>query len=304
MNKFERDVERFNQIVTYKTPSQSKRKLYEYTFVNRPMTEDDTDNTELPPQNGQQTQNTPPDAQNQGGGMNGQQMGEMPPEASQMPPNQMNDNGGGMPMGAPMDGGQMQGGDTGMDMGGEQMQGGDPGMDMGGEQMQGGDPDMDMGGDFDGEGDIETEEMDNDDEVIDVDDLTKSQEATEYKVDGVDDRLAKLFAVVKKFSDKLDSQESSIRELKDEFEKRNPTPEEKLNLRSQSSYPYSELPKDYWNKKAKENPYYDIMYDNDVSPSEEQKKFEIRKGDINGINMKDISDTLDIDQNLENLLDF
>ena len=62
--------------------------------------------------------------------------------------------------------------------------------------------------------------------------------------------------------------------------------------------------KDYWDKKTQENPHYNVMYDNEVSPSEEQKKFEITKNDISGLNMKSISDTLDIDQSLNKYLGF
>ena len=123
-------------------------------------------------------------------------------------------------------------------------------------------------------------------------------------IDGVDDRLAKIFDVVKKFSEKLDNQEQSIIDLKTEFEKRNPTPEEKLNIRSQSTYPYCETPKGYWAEKVKENPNYNVMYDNDVSTADEQDKFEIKKSDISGLNMRDISDSLDIDQNLKDYIGF
>jgi hypothetical protein len=205
------------------------------------------------------------------GDMNGQNDGEMPTDGSQMPQNDV-----------------QQGNDMNGDM---QMNGTE------GDMTDFSEPEVENDG-------IETQEMESDDEVIDVDDLTQSQEATEYKLDGVDDRLSKIYAVVQKFSDQLEKNEESIMALKDEFEKRNPTEEEKLNIRSQSSYPYSETPKDYWNKKTQENPHYNVMYNNEVSPSEEQKKFEITKNDISGLNMKSISDTLDIDQSLNKYLGF
>ena len=275
-------IERFRELADYKYPKQSLKKLYEYTFITAPQVNEDgeeDDGMQQPQGNDmeqgmQQPQNDAPDASNQGDGMNPQMGGEMPPDASQMP----------------QDGNlQGDGADAGMEMGGDMMDGGDiDGMEQ---------PETEEDG-------IETTEMEPDDEVIDVDDLTQSQEATEYKIDGVDDRLSKLFAVVQKFSDQLDNQENSIKALKDEFEKRNPTPEEKLNLRSQSSYPYSETPKGYWAKKAEENPHYDVMYNNDVSPSDEQEEFKIRKSDITGLNMKDISKSLDINQKLSDYLGF
>ena len=288
-NQLDEAVERFKQIAEYKSPKQSLHKLYErkhklneYTFITAPQVNEDGEENDGELQkpenmnggeqmNNQQGGNIAPDASNQMGDMNGQNDGEMPTDGSQMPQNDV-----------------QQGNDMNGDM-----------------QMNGTEGDMSDFSEPEVEDDgIETQEMESDDEVIDVDDLTQSQEATEYKLDGVDDRLSKIYAVVQKFSDKLDKNEESIMALKDEFEKRNPTEEEKLNIRSQSSYPYSETPKDYWDKKTQENPHYNVMYNNEVSPSEEQKKFEITKDDISGLNMKSISDTLDIDQSLNKYLGF
>ena len=289
-NQLDEAVERFKQIAEYKSPKQSLHKLYErkhklneYTFITAPQVNEDGEENDGELQkpenmnggeqmnNNQQGGNIAPDASNQMGDMNGQNDGVMPTDGSQMPQNNVQQ-GNGM-------NGDMQMNSTEGDM-----------ADLN-------DPEVENDG-------IETQEMESDDEVIDVDDLTQSQEATEYKLDGVDDRLSKIYAVVQKFSDQLERNEESIMALKDEFEKRNPTEEEKLNLRSQSSYPYSETPKDYWDKKTQENPHYDVMYNNEVSPSEEQKKFEITKNDISGLNMKSISDTLDIDQSLNKYLGF
>lgn len=278
-------VKRFQQIAEYKSPKQSLHKLYEkkyklneYTFITAPQVNEDGEESDGELQkpddmnggeqmNNQQGGNMAPDASNQMDDMNGQNDGEMSPDGSQMPQNdiqQGNDMNGAVPMD-------------------------------GAEDLN--EPEVEDDG-------IETQEMESGDEVIDVDELTQSQEATEYKLDGVDDRLSKIYAVVQKFSDQLERNEESIMALKDEFEKRNPTEEEKLNLRSQSSYPYSETPKDYWDKKTQENPHYNVMYNNEVSPSEEQKKFEITKNDISGLNMKSISDTLNIDQSLNKYLGF
>ena len=282
-------VKRFQQIAEYKSPKQSLHKLYEkkyklneYTFITAPQVNEDGEENDGELQkpenmnggeqmNSQQGGNIAPDASNQMGDINGQNDGVMPTDGSQMPQDNVQQ-GNGM-------NGDMQMNSTEGDM-----------ADLG-------EPEVENDG-------IETQEMESDDEVIDVDDLTQSQEATEYKLDGVDDRLSKIYAVVQKFSDQLERNEESIMALKDEFEKRNPTEEEKLNIRSQSSYPYSETPKDYWNKKTQENPHYNVMYNNEVSPSEEQKKFEITKNDISGLNMKSISDTLDINQSLNKYLGF
>ena len=288
-NQLDEAVERFKQIAEYKSPKQSLHKLYErkhklneYTFITAPQVNEDGEENDGELQkpenmnggeqmNSQQGGNIAPDASNQMGDMNGQNDGVMPTDGSQMPQDNV-----------------QQGNGMNSDM---QMNSTE------GDMADLSEPEVENDG-------IETQEMESDDEVIDVDDLTQSQEATEYKLDGVDDRLSKIYAVVQKFSDQLERNEESIMALKDEFEKRNPTEEEKLNIRSQSSYPYSETPKDYWNKKTQENPHYNVMYNNEVSPSEEQKKFEITKNDISGLNMKSISDTLDINQSLNKYLGF
>ena len=291
-NQLDEAVERFQQIAEYKSPKQSLHKLYErkhklneYTFITAPQVNEDGEENDGELQNpsdmnggeqmnNQQGGNIAPDASNQMGNMNGQNNEEMPTDGSPMP----------------TDGPQMPQNDT------------QQGNDMNNDMQMGGVEDLSEPGVEDDS--VETQEMESDDEVIDVDELTQSQEATEYKIDGVDDRLSKIYAVVQKFSDQLERNEESIMALKDEFEKRNPTEEEKLNLRSQSSYPYSETPKDYWYKKTQENPHYNVMYNNEVSPSEEQKTFEITRNDISGLNMKSISDTLDIDQSLDKYLGF
>lgn len=154
------------------------------------------------------------------------------------------------------------------------------------------------------EDNIDTEEMEEGDEVVDVDELVNSQEATEYKVDAVDDRITDLLKAFVKFSDILDQQAHKIDDLKSEIEKRNPTEEERLNIRSQNSYPYSETPSRFWDRKTEENSNYKVIYNNDVPPSKEQQEFKIRQSDIDNINLKDISDSLNVKENIEDYLQF
>ena len=283
-NKLDEAVERFRQIADYESPKQSLHKLYEkrhrlneYTFITEPMVNEDGDENDgdLENQNNMaddgQALNTAMDSPQQNGDMDAQNGNGMQPDMQQMPQN-------GMPQDNNM-------GNVGQGDGSE------------GEMGELDEPEIADDG-------IETEEMEAGDEVVDVDDLTQSQEATEYKLDGVDDRLSKIYAVVQKFSDKLDKNEESIMALKDEFEKRNPTQTEKFNLRSQASGPFNQSPSEYWDKLSKENPNYDIIRDNDVSPSDEQKKYDIKRSDISGLNMKSISDTLDVKQNLNDYLNF
>ena len=170
--------------------------------------------------------------------------------------------------------------------------GADPNM-MGGDP-NGGMPPMDdpnmMGGEDIEDIDMETEQPG--DEVVDVDELTQSQEATEFKVDNVDDKLNKVLKIISKFNDAIEANDQKIEDLKKEFQKRNPTAEETLNLRSLTSYPFSERPDEYWKKQQQEHPNYNVISDNDVSTADEQKEFEIRKGDIDNFNERDIMKSL------------
>lgn len=139
------------------------------------------------------------------------------------------------------------------------------------------------------------------DEVIDVDELTKSQDVSQYKIDGVDDKLTKLLFIVNKFMSAIDQNDKKIDDLKAEFEKRNPTQEEQLNLRSLSSFPFSVNPKDYFETKNGEG-NYNIMSDNEVSPQDELYVF--KRKDLKNFNDNQISRTLDDEDKLSNYINF
>ena len=86
---------------------------------------------------------------------------------------------------------------------------------------------------------LEEEEPEEEDDVIDVDDLTKAQEKTNDKVNSVgkdlgkvDTRIEKLLGAIETLQGMFDKNNQEIADLKSEFEKRNPTQTEKLNLRS------------------------------------------------------------------------
>ena len=266
-------------IKQYKLEEAIKRiqKINEYTFYDSSMVEDDQDpnamggdpNGAMPPMNDPNAMGPDPN-------------GEMPPMGGD--PNAM----GGDPNGAmpPMDDPNAMGGDpNAMDGGpnGEMPPMDDP-------NMMGDDPNA-MGDEDDIEDiDIETEQPG--DEVVDVDELTQSQETTEFKVDNVDDKLNKVLKIISKFNDAIEANDQKIEDLKKEFQKRNPTAEETLNLRSLTSYPFSERPDEYWKKQQQDHPNYNVISDNDVSTADEQKEFEIRKGDIDNFNEREVMKSL------------
>lgn len=247
-------------IKKYNLGEQIKRfqQINEYTFITSPMISEDGEDDEQ--------QNMPPQ-DNQMGGDNGQatQGGEMGNDGNQPMDAAQNSQDGGA---IPMDNGQ-QNGDMMDDIG-------DTAVPM----------------DFDDNAD--TEERQEGDTVIDVDDLTQSQEASEIKIDGVDDKLTRILSIINKFGSALLANDRKIDDLRQEFEKRNPSEQEMLNIRSQASYPYSESPKDYWDNKKAQNPHYNVIYNNDVSTSDEQKQFDITRDDVRNINVNEIGKSFDI----------
>ena len=128
-------------------------------------------------------------------------------------------------------------------------------------------PTDDMGGDISGdvpptpETDMAPpmEEPASDDVEIDVTELVKGSEDAKMAADKASQNSEML---LQKLSDlesrvaSMDNVSSKISELEQEIIKRNPTPVEKLEMRSLSSYPYSQKLTDYW---ADKKGAYDVM---------------------------------------------
>ena len=69
----------------------------------------------------------------------------------------------------------------------------------------------------------------------------------------------------------MDAVSGKIEELENEIIKRNPTPVEKLEMRSLSSYPYSQKLTDYW---ADKKGAYDVM------GNEEKEEYTLTQDDV------------------------
>ena len=142
-----------------------------------------------------------------------------------------------------------------------------------------------MGGD-------ESEGQD-DGDTIDIDGLTRAQDKLNVKqnhigmdLSKVDTKIKTLIDTIQNLQDKLDANNSEIESLKSEFEKRNPTQTEKLNLRSLDSYPFNVKPNEYWEKKARQGGY-DTYSDNDEPTS---KEYVITNNDVDNPT-RDVADT-------------
>lgn len=200
-------------------------------------------------------------------------MGGMPADGGM--PQDPNAMGGADPMG---------GGDPSAMGGQDPMAGGADPNAVGGDPMAGGadpnaqDPMADpMGGDMgaDPMEDPMGEESADDGETIDIDGLTQAEDKLNVKqnrigrdLSKVDNRITTLIDTINNLLTKVDSNNNEIESLKAEFEKRNPTQTEKLNLRSLDSYPFNVKPNEYWAEKAKQGGY-EAYADNDEPTTKE-----------------------------------
>lgn len=128
------------------------------------------------------------------------------------------------------------------------------------------------------------EPYDEDIEEIDVDDLTNSQEETEKKVDNLLKKFSasakKMMMAVDDLSAKIDASSKRLDNMEKEFERRNPTPLEKLSMRSLDSYPFSSKPDEYWQDKELTSNY---RVGDDMAKDGEPE-YQITKSDIDNFN--------------------
>jgi len=159
----------------------------------------------------------------------------------------------------------------------------DPFGDVEGETESGVDTEgeIDPFGDTEVEDEFATEEpLGGEDTVeVDVTDIVDKTEETKTSVDGVstkmDDLLSKLSELESQVSG-MDNVINKIDDLEKEIERRNPTPVERLEMRSMDSFPYSVKLTDYW--KDKEG--YDT--------TEEEEEFTLTQSDVDNFDEKEI----------------
>ena len=212
-----------------------------------------------------------------------------------------------MPQDPNMGGGQdpNMGGDPNADMGGgDPNMGGDPNA-MPQDPNMGGDPnampqDPNMGGEMPPMDDMGGE----DETVIDVDDITNAQEKMNSKVNvvgkglgEVDDKIESLLQSLSKMEAMINNNNQEIAKFKAEFEKRNPTQTEKLNLRSLDSYPFNVNPKDYWAQKSVDPNSNYSGYSNNEEPT--TKEYVITNSDVDDFSEREMQDSFDIDDDLK-----
>lgn len=218
---------------------------------------------------------------------------------------------GGDPNAMPQDGGMDPNEAPQGDMNGDANMSQDPSADMNGgdpnAMSQDGEMDPNMGGDPNAMED-QMAPMDNmggeDETVIDVEDITNAQEKMNDKVNvvgkdlgEVDAKIEALLQSLNKMETMINNNNQEIANFKAEFEKRNPTQTEKLNLRSLDSYPFNVNPKDYWAQKGADPNSNYSGFSNNEKPT--TKEYVITNNDVDDFSEREIEDSFDIEDDLK-----
>ena len=121
--------------------------------------------------------------------------------------------------------------------------------------------DMDFGGDENAPEETPEEPIadDSNDVEIDVTSLVKGSEEAKAAADNASQNTEMLLQKLADLETRIasmDALSTKIEDLEQEIVKRNPTPVEKLEMRSLSSFPYSQKLTDYW---ADKEGQYDVM---------------------------------------------
>ena len=128
-----------------------------------------------------------------------------------------------------------------------------------------------------------TEETDDDTIEVDITDLVDSSEETKKSVTDVSDKMEELLSKLSELENQvtgMDEVISKIDSLEKEIEKRNPTPVEKLEMRSMQdfNFPYSVKLKDFWTDREG----YEATNDS------EEEEFILRQSDVENFDRNEI----------------
>jgi hypothetical protein len=131
---------------------------------------------------------------------------------------------------------------------------------------------------------------------LDVTELVKGSEAAKESADAANEKAAQLMDMVNKLETQLSSMDAitaKIDNLEKEIERRNPTPVEKLEMRSLDSFPYNIKLSDFWAEKGE-------RYDTG-SEQKQPEEYVLTQQDVdNDYIESDIEDSFDADEYEEN----
>lgn len=143
------------------------------------------------------------------------------------------------------------------------------------------------------------------DNVVDITDITDAQDETKEKVDDLNTKFAMVMQKLNDFEDFIKGNDEKIEELKAEYERRNPTQVEKMSMNTAKGGPFNISPEEYWDEKEATSNYRR----EDDNNGKEQGQYVITVNDINGTtDWRQIANSLNDDfvfnQTLENALKF
>ena len=152
-----------------------------------------------------------------------------------------------------------------------------------GDEEEGGEEDP-FGGD---------EEPVEDEVELDVTELVKGSEEAKLSADAANEKIDKLMGMIGNLENQINSMDkisTKIDDLESELQKRAPTPEEKIEMRSLDSYPYNMKLTDFW---ANQKGQYDIIPD-------EEKEYVLDKESIDSdYSDASVKDSFDSDNDYE-----
>ena len=132
-------------------------------------------------------------------------------------------------------------------------------------------------------------DMGGDEVELDVTELVKGSEAAKASADAANSKIEQLMGMVDKLEGQLQSMSAistKIEDLEKEIERRNPTPTEKLEMRSLDSFPYNIKLSDFWADKGD-------RYDTGAEPKEPTEYVLTQQDVDDSYSETDIEDSFD-----------
>ena len=145
------------------------------------------------------------------------------------------------------------------------------------------DPFADAGEGAEVEDEFASDDMGGEETVeVDVTDIVDKTEETKTSVDGINTKMEELLSKLSDLESQvggMDQVIGKIDNLEKEIEKRNPTPVERLEMRSMDSFPYSVSLTDFWSDKE------------GYEATEEETEYTLTQSDVDNYDKKEIRDS-------------
>lgn len=149
---------------------------------------------------------------------------------------------------------------------------------------------------LDRDSDIAPDNDSSDEDTIDIDDLTDAQEKINHKTNKiginlwkVDNRIEHLMQSLEKMEDMIDSNNAEIMSLRKEFEKRNPTQIERIDMRRRFDSPgFNESPEESLAKRLQARDNYTVT---DGGDKTNDKQYTLTQNDIDSVGDSQVADS-------------